>query len=89
MPRKVKQYATDAIEVTFEPGLCIHSAHCLQGLPAVFDVRKRPWVTPENASAEAIARVIERCPSGALRYRRADGGSEEQTRPAASVRALP
>jgi CDGSH-type Zn-finger protein len=34
---------------------------------------------PDLANADDLARVIERCPSGALQYRRLDGGLEEQT----------
>jgi len=30
------------------------------------------------ASADAVAEVVERCPSGALQYRRLDGGPEER-----------
>lgn len=78
MPRKLQEYATPAIEVTFEPALCIHARRCVTGLPAVFDVSQRPWVMPENAPPDEIARVIGQCPSGALRYRRLDGAGQEQ-----------
>ena len=77
MPRKLQQYATDAIEVTFEPALCIHSARCLNGLPEVFDVGKRRWVAPENASPDDVAATVARCPSGALQFHRLDGGAAE------------
>ena len=32
------------------------------------------WIHPEAASAEAIVQVAETCPSGAITYRRKDGG---------------
>jgi uncharacterized Fe-S cluster protein YjdI len=64
-----RTYATDRIEVTWEPSLCIHSTRCFRGLPEVFDPRVRPWVRPEAADAEAVAEVIDRCPSRALKYR--------------------
>jgi uncharacterized Fe-S cluster protein YjdI len=79
--RRIQRYETDAIAVTFDPGLCIHSARCLQGLPGVFDVRKRAWIAPENASADETAAVIHRCPSGALTYERKDGGPAEVADP--------
>lgn len=42
----------------------------MKGLPAVFNVENRPWIQPERASADEVAEVIERCPSGALQYTR-------------------
>lgn len=73
MPRK---YSGDRIDVFFEPVLCIHAKECVHGLPGVFDPAKRPWIQPANASAEALAETIRRCPTGALHYERADGSSE-------------
>lgn len=70
-------YANDQIEVWWEPGLCIHHRACVRGLPAVFDPRRRPWVDVDAGSADDIAAVIERCPSGALHYRRRDGSRQE------------
>ena len=77
MAQRKQEYRSDDIIVTFDPNRCIHSTRCLQGLPAVFDVRERRWVRPENAPADEIAEVIQRCPSGALQYQRLDGGAPE------------
>lgn len=77
MPRRLQRYQSDAVEVVFDPNLCIHSAVCLSRLPRVFDVRRRRWVAPEAAAADDIAATIERCPSGALQFRRLDGGPAE------------
>jgi uncharacterized Fe-S cluster protein YjdI len=60
------------LTVVWRAELCIHSANCVRGLPAVFDPRRKPWVTPEAADAEALAATIRRCPTGALQYRRSD-----------------
>ena len=38
----------------------------------------RPWVVVDAADADAVAAAIESCPTGALHYRRVDGGREEQ-----------
>jgi uncharacterized Fe-S cluster protein YjdI len=70
MAKRLQTYEGDGITVTFEPGLCIHSARCLSGLPAVFDVRRRTWIDAKAAPADAVARVIDQCPSGALKYSR-------------------
>ena len=69
MAKRLQVYETDEITVTFEPDLCIQSGVCVRGLPAVFDVRRRRWVMPELGVAAEIAAQIERCPSGALKYR--------------------
>ena len=73
-----RTYRGDGIEVSFDRELCTHVAACLLGLPAVFDIDRRPWIAPNAAAPDEIARTIERCPSGALQYRRLDGGPEER-----------
>jgi uncharacterized Fe-S cluster protein YjdI len=70
-------YANDQIEVIWEPAFCIHAAECLRGLPAVFDSRRHPWITVDNGSAADIGEVIQRCPTGALHFRRLDSGPQE------------
>ena len=89
MPRKVQQYDSEAISVTFEPALCIHSARCLAALPAVFDVQKRRWVSPENGDADEVAAAVRGCPSGALKYTRLDGGPAEEPDEPATARMVP
>ncbi len=71
--RPIKTYRAPSIEVTFDARRCIHAAECVRGLPEVFDVSRRPWVQPDLASAQTVADVIRRCPSGALQYARPDG----------------
>lgn len=77
MPRRTQVYETREITVTFEPDLCIHSGVCVRGLPAVFDVRRSRWVRPELGVAAEIAAQVQRCPSGALKYRLGDEPREE------------
>ncbi|MDZ7728705.1 MAG: (4Fe-4S)-binding protein [Dehalococcoidia bacterium] len=64
-----KEYTAEGIAVSFDSALCIHTAACLRGLPDVFDVNRRPWIQPENASPDEIIEVVNRCPSGALQWR--------------------
>lgn len=71
----MKEYTNDEIVVCWEPKKCIHSRNCVKGLPKVFDRAKRPWVNMSGASSEEIMKVIDRCPSGALSYRRVGGGT--------------
>jgi CDGSH-type Zn-finger protein len=55
----------------------MHAAECLRGLPAVFGNRRRPWIIVGNGSPGEIGEVIQRCPTGALHFRRLDGGPQE------------
>ncbi|EXG82209.1 (4Fe-4S)-binding protein [Cryptosporangium arvum] len=71
-----KSYQGSDIAVTFDGGRCLHFAECVRGLPEVFDVTARPWISPDNADAAVVADVVERCPSGALQYSRRDGAEE-------------
>ncbi len=63
-----KKYSNGEVTIVWRPGECIHSTICFRGLGEVFDPRKRPWITPENASTEKIIEQIKKCPSGALSY---------------------
>jgi uncharacterized Fe-S cluster protein YjdI len=62
-----KTYEGAAVSVSFDNELCDHAAECVRGLPAVFEVGRRPWIIPDNASADEVVAVVARCPSGALR----------------------
>ncbi|MFW6088850.1 MAG: CDGSH iron-sulfur domain-containing protein [Gemmatimonadota bacterium] len=78
MSRRLRTYESDDVSVTYDPRRCIHSAECVRGLRRVFDPDRKPWIDPEHAGADAIAEVIERCPTGALHYERKDGGPAEK-----------
>jgi uncharacterized Fe-S cluster protein YjdI len=71
-------YANDAIEVRWEPRLCIHTGNCWRNLGEVFDPEARPWVNVDGADPERIAETILTCPTGALHFRRLDGGPQEE-----------
>jgi len=66
------------VEVSFDFDVCIHVGACLLGLPSVFELERRPWIMPDAADPDAVAEVVERCPSGALEYRRLDDGADER-----------
>jgi uncharacterized Fe-S cluster protein YjdI/CDGSH-type Zn-finger protein len=76
-----RAYSAPGVTVFYVRGRCLHFAECIRGLPEVFDARKRLWIQPENASAEDVAEVVRRCPSGALHYRLKEGSPEEPERP--------
>jgi uncharacterized Fe-S cluster protein YjdI/CDGSH-type Zn-finger protein len=76
-----QSYTAPGVTVFYDRGRCLHFAECVRGLPQVFDSRMRPWIQPENASAEQVAEVVRRCPSGALHYRLEEGAPEEPEQP--------
>jgi uncharacterized Fe-S cluster protein YjdI len=73
MSDKVHVYDGGGVTVTFDKARCIHSAHCVRQLPAVFNTAARPWVQPGNADAETVLNVVAGCPTGALHATRGDG----------------
>ena len=68
MKEKAIKYQSDKINVTYEPEICIHAAECVNGLPTVFDPEKKPWINIAGATPSEIIDVIDKCPSGALKY---------------------
>ena len=83
-----RTYRGQQVTVYYDARRCTHFAECVRGAPDVFDVRKRPWVQPDNGSAEFVAEVIRRCPTGALHYELVDGPPETPERPT-RVEAVP
>lgn len=60
------EYAKDNILVVWQPKLCIHSGICVQGLPMVFNPRRKPWIITDYADKLSIISQVAKCPSGAL-----------------------
>jgi CDGSH-type Zn-finger protein/uncharacterized Fe-S cluster protein YjdI len=89
MKPKVREYEGDGIVVRFEPRRCIHAEECVHGLPGVFDAHRRPWVDPRGATADEIAAVVGRCPTGALQFERSDGGPGETPPPSNALTLVP
>lgn len=72
-----KGYEGKEITVYFDSEVCIHSGHCVQSLPTVFDVKRRPWIEADGAPVEEVMRVVDGCPSGALSYERREANGTE------------
>lgn len=73
-----RTYETDEIRVFWDATRCTHVGTCLKALPEVFDVRRRPWVDVEGASAQEVAETVRLCPTGALRYEALKNLRDEQ-----------
>jgi CDGSH-type Zn-finger protein len=86
-PDGVVDYAGAEITVHFNHLQCSAAEECARGLPAVFRHHEDPWIQPNSAPAEKIIEVIQRCPSGALRYtRHARTGPQHDEAPAIRIR---
>ncbi len=59
-----------ALEVTYDPKVCIHSGNCVKTLPKVFRVENKKFVIdPAAASDDEVRRTVAACPSGALKIK--------------------
>lgn len=64
--------------IYFEARRCVHSRHCVLEEPDVFRANQEgEWIFPDMATPERLARVAQRCISGAIRYERHDGVENE------------
>lgn len=63
-----KKYDAGEITIVWKPELCIHAGVCARTLPNVYKPREKPWITPDDASAEELRNQIKACPSGALSF---------------------
>ena len=63
-----RDYTNGEIVVHWRPEKCIHCEACIQGMPEVFDLSKRPWVNIHGAPTERIREQLAQCPEGALTY---------------------
>lgn len=64
-----RKYAGNDIDIYYNKELCKHAAECVYGAPSVFEVGRVPWIEPSAAQPEHIQTVINRCPTGALKYK--------------------
>jgi CDGSH-type Zn-finger protein/uncharacterized Fe-S cluster protein YjdI len=87
--QKLRRYDGEDITISYEVKRCIHAEECVRGLPRVFDPGRRVRVDATQARAEEIANTVQRCPTGALHYRRTDGGVEEPIPRRNDVRITP
>ena len=69
-------YEGEGLTIHFDPKKCIHAGECVRGSAAVFNPNNKPWVKPDAAAVDEVVAVVERCPTGALTYERADGEAE-------------
>lgn len=62
-------YTGEKIDVYFNAAVCKHSANCVRGNAALFNLKRKPWIAPDSVDVQTVQQVIDTCPSGALAYR--------------------
>lgn len=81
MNPRVPVYEGKNITVYYEDSLCMSASECNRAEGGLFMGGRNPWCTPDCMSADAVAEIVRRCPSGALTYKRKDGGPDESPEP--------
>jgi putative redox protein len=66
MSQPTRTYTNGEVTVEWRPELCIHCRKCVEGLPQVFDLDKKPWVNIHGATSAEIRKQVAQCPNGAL-----------------------
>ena len=75
------------VTILLEGKRCINSRHCVLDAPSVFKANTPgEWIYPDTVSAQSLVAVAHSCPSGAIRYRRHDGVSDEAAPPVNQLR---
>lgn len=63
-----KKYNGKDIDIFFNGKICEHAGNCVNKNSEVFNPERRPWVLPDNGNAKNLAKIIDTCPVGALKY---------------------
>lgn len=63
-----RKYHGENIDIYYNATICEHAGECVRGNPLVFEVGRKPWIIPDNGDTPSNQTVINRCPSGALKY---------------------
>ena len=79
--KQVYNFEGGAADVAWDGRLCIHLSECTRAKGDIFESGRNPWCQSDGADCDYVAEVVLRCPTGALTYRRKDGGVEEAPEP--------
>lgn len=74
------EHSNGEVSVYWDKAKCIHAAECVKGLPKVFRPNEKPWIHANEASSDELIAQVNKCPSGALTYRKEGEKMEDQNR---------
>ena len=63
-----RKYRGTEMDIYWSKDICQHAAECVRGNPEVWNVDRKPWIMPDNGTKAYNQEVIQRCPSGALKF---------------------
>lgn len=63
-----RKYHGENMDIYYNATICEHAGECVRGNPLVFEVGRKPWIIPDNGDTPSNQKVINRCPSGVLKY---------------------
>lgn len=70
------------LTLIYEGKKCIHSRFCVTGAPQVFLANVvGPWIHPDAVPVQDLVEIAHACVSGAIRYERKDGKTNETPPP--------
>lgn len=67
--RVIAVIPAEKIDVYFNTAICQHSGNCVRGNGKLFNLKRKPWIMPDEVDVATVVKVIDTCPSGALKYR--------------------
>ena len=62
-------YTGEKIDVYFNTAICQHSGNCVRGNGKLFNLKRKPGGSGVEVHSATVVKVIDTCPSGALKYR--------------------
>lgn len=75
--KKIFNFSGEKMEVAWDGRLCIHVGECTRAGGELFVSGRKPWGQPDRGQPDEVAQVVQRCPTGALTYKRTDDGRED------------
>ena len=70
MSEITKFYPIGDFKVVWKLQLCRLAAEYVKALPKAYNQNDKPWIKPENATEQELIDQINRCPSGALTFKK-------------------
>ena len=64
--KPTRTYSNGFFTIEWRPEKCVHCQTCINELPQVFDLSRRPWVDLNGADEQTIRETVAKCPDGAL-----------------------